>query len=428
MNEEIGLHLGCGDVHKAGCVNVDRFDSSVADVRADVARLPFANASADRIEAFHLIEHLDHVHCRYALSEWFRVLKEGGELVIETPDISEAFESFLRSDLDAKERGLSWIYGIDSPGMQHKVGFSQELIERLMGECGFVETRRREASTHLYEPGMRMVCRKPRGDPDAEFASSLRYRLLAELLPIDSYVMVPLEKHVKDVVASLRTERAPTLDDVVAVSAKMAVVNPAIAAAVLTSWMAAPRAGSEVLADALAKVRTLRDGRIHEKALALWIRARKEGPLEGQFREFTERLGRDVLDHLRDSDGGPPGGLAYLMGLEPERIPLFDLELVLMDARLRVNRGIKRFAALDLDGARLEFEVAAKENPECLYAHWNLARLGAADGSGDDDIGMHYERAVSFSRGTRLQKAVEGEVRSYRAGGVGAVQTIPVTE
>jgi predicted SAM-dependent methyltransferase len=427
MSGEIRLHLGCGNVHKAGFVNIDRFDSSVADVMADVARLPFASASVDGIEAFHVIEHLDLVHCRYALSEWFRVLREGAELIVETPDITRAFERFLRSDADAQERELSWIYGIDSPGMQHKVGLSLELVERLMAECGFVEVRRRDASTHLYEPGMRMVCRKPRGGSDADFASSLRHRLLAELSPVDSYVMVPLEKHVEEVLDSLREERAPTLDDVTALAAKKAAVNPAIAVAILGSWEAVPGTESDMLADAMAKVQTLRDARIHEKALALWIRARKEGSLEGQFREFTERLGRDVLSHLRGSDGGP-GELAYIMDLEPERIPLLDLELVLMDARLRVNRGVKRFAAHDLDGARSEFEAAAKENPESLYAFWNLARLGVADGSVGDEVGMHYERAVSLSHGTRLQKTVEEEARSYRAGGSGAIEAAPVAE
>ncbi len=426
MSEGVRLHLGCGNVHRAGYVNVDRFDSSVADMLADVLRLPFANTSVEGIEAFHLIEHLDYAHCRYALSEWFRVLKEGATLVIETPNMSEAFKRFVDSDVTAQERDLSWIYGIDSPGMQHKTGFSQKLLVRLLETCGFADVRRQEASTHLYEPGMRIVCRRPKSDADSVFASELRHRLLAELAPIDSYVMVPLERHVDEILSALRTERRPTTDDVLAIAAKMTVVNPGIAVAVLGSWQAVHGESAE-LADFLGKLRALREERIHEKALALWMRARKDGPLEGQSKEFTERLGRDILGYLGSSSKSRES-LSYLAGLEPESIPMFDLQLVLMDARLRVNRGVRRFAANDLDEARTEFEAAAKENPENLYSHWNLARLEAAAGSSDERIQRHYETAVRLSRGTHLREDLEAEARSYRGGRTGDMERGPVNE
>ncbi|MCJ2512585.1 MAG: class I SAM-dependent methyltransferase, partial [Candidatus Thermoplasmatota archaeon] len=276
MCNGVRLHLGCGNVYKADYVNLDLFDSSVADVKGDVTRLPFATASADGIEAFHVIEHFDYIHCKYALSEWFRVLKGGGELVLETPEISETFKQFLKSDVDSQEQRLQWIFGIDSPGMQHKAGFSAKLLQRLLHECGFVKAKREEATTHLYEAGMRMVCRKPAVDKTAEFVASFRRRVLAELGPIDSYVMIPLEKHVQEVIADFREDLVPALTDIMAASAKTAVVNPGIAIAILTSWMESADRNFGDLECALSKMRDLRNRRVHERALTLWIRARKE--------------------------------------------------------------------------------------------------------------------------------------------------------
>jgi len=427
MCNGVRLHLGCGNVYKAGYVNVDLFDSSVADVKGDVMRLPFATASADGIEAFHVIEHFDYIHCKYALSEWFRVLKGGGELVLETPEISETFKQFLKSDADAQEKRLQWIFGIDSPGMQHKVGFSSKLLQRLLHECGFVKAKREEATTHLYEAGMRMVCRKLAVDKTAEFAASFRRRVLAELGPIDSYVMIPLEKHVQEVIADIRENRVLASTDIMAVSAKMAAVNPGIAIAILTSWMESANGNSGDLECALSKMRDLRDRRIHERALTLWIRARKEGGLDKQFRAFTERLGKDILAYLTDR-AREPDDLSYLLSLEPERIPLFDFELILMDARMRVNRGVRKFASGDLSEARAILEVAATENPDNLYAHWNLARLGAIAGSDSEYVERHYNRSVSLSRDAKLKGAIKDELASYMADGPPAVRTTPVTE
>ena len=427
MCNGVRLHLGCGNVHRPGYVNVDLFDSSVADVKGDVTRLPFATASADGIEAFHVIEHFDYIHCKYALSEWFRVLKGDGELVLETPEISGTFKQFLKSDANSQEKRLQWIYGIDSPGMQHKVGFSSKLLQRLLHECGFVRTKREEATTHLYEAGMRIVCRKPTIDKTAEFAASFRWRVLAELGPIDSYVMIPLEKHVQEVIADIRGNRVPASADIMAISAKTAAVNPGIAIAILTSWMESADVNSGDLECALSKIRDLRDRRIHERALTLWIRAKKEGALDKQFRTFTERLGKDILAYLMDRDR-EPDDISYLLSLEPERIPIFDFELVLMDARMRVNRGVRKFASDDLSGARAILEVAATENPDNLYAHWNLARLGAVAGSDSGYVERHYNKAVSLSRDARLKSAIKDELASYMADGPPAVRTTPVTE
>jgi predicted SAM-dependent methyltransferase len=132
MDDRIKLNLGCGFVYKPGYVNIDKFDGSVADKISDAGDLPFESNSVDLIEADQLIEHFDHIHCKYVLSEWFRVLKPGRILVLETPDLEKSIGKFIPSEPETKKTTLQWIYGIDSPGMQHKTGFTFDLLKNLL--------------------------------------------------------------------------------------------------------------------------------------------------------------------------------------------------------------------------------------------------------------------------------------------------------
>ena len=87
MDKKIKLNLGCGSVYKPSYINIDKFDNSVADKICDIGDLPFKSNSVELIEASQVIEHFDYVHCKYILSEWFRVLKPRGVMIMETPEL-----------------------------------------------------------------------------------------------------------------------------------------------------------------------------------------------------------------------------------------------------------------------------------------------------------------------------------------------------
>ncbi len=141
----VKLHLGCGPEKRAGWVNIDTNPAAQPDIVSSVDALPqFDNASVDVIEACHLFEHLDYTQARRALVEWARVLKPGGELLLELPDF-DACVRILGKYKDERgfDLGLIGIFGwppaIDQEGAPqlHKWGWTRSTLSQALREAGF---------------------------------------------------------------------------------------------------------------------------------------------------------------------------------------------------------------------------------------------------------------------------------------------------
>ncbi len=85
------LNLGCGEDKKVGYINVDWSSLVSPDVVHDLNKVPypFEDSSIDRIEAFHVLEHLEKPFV--LMKEFHRILKRGGELNIKVPHFSRGF-------------------------------------------------------------------------------------------------------------------------------------------------------------------------------------------------------------------------------------------------------------------------------------------------------------------------------------------------
>lgn len=85
------LNLGCGRFKKRGFVNVDGDPACEPDVVHDLNRFPypFDDESFSRIEADHVLEHLDEP--MRAMAEMRRLLSPGGRLIIRVPHFSRGF-------------------------------------------------------------------------------------------------------------------------------------------------------------------------------------------------------------------------------------------------------------------------------------------------------------------------------------------------
>jgi SAM-dependent methyltransferase len=168
------LNLGCGDKILPGYVNVDVAESRAGrrpDVLCDLHRLtPFADASVDEILSVHVVEHFWRWEVLDVLREWVRVLKPGGRMILECPNLIAACEAFLADPDRAAGPGAEgqrsmWVfYGDPSwqdPLMVHRWGYTPQSLAALMAEAGLVNVRQEPAEFKLREPrDMRVVGEK----------------------------------------------------------------------------------------------------------------------------------------------------------------------------------------------------------------------------------------------------------------------------
>jgi len=109
----------------------------------DVAKLPFEDACATEVLAVHILEHFYEWEVPGVLSEWKRVLKPGGKLIMEMPDIFKAARNLLEGQSDM---WAMWpMYGdntLKDPLMCHKWGWSYKTLSPLLKELGFTSVER----------------------------------------------------------------------------------------------------------------------------------------------------------------------------------------------------------------------------------------------------------------------------------------------
>ncbi|OGA24049.1 MAG: hypothetical protein A3I02_14860 [Betaproteobacteria bacterium RIFCSPLOWO2_02_FULL_67_26] len=171
----VKLNLGCGDKLLPGYVNVDIAESRgdvKPDVLCDLRRLsPFPDGTVDEVLSVHVVEHFWRWEVVDVLREWARVLRPGGRMILECPNLHSACEAFLRDPDAASGPGpegqrTMWVFYGDprwrDPLMVHRWGYTPHSLGRLMSEAGLVNVRQEPAQFKLREPrDMRMVGEKP---------------------------------------------------------------------------------------------------------------------------------------------------------------------------------------------------------------------------------------------------------------------------
>lgn len=132
------LHLGAGSKRIDGAINCDIYDLA-ADRQLDALHLDdIADDSIDIVEHHHLIEHLAAADLRTALTEWKRVLKPGGLLIVSAPDLETVLERWLAMPERKRwDHGIKMIYGSqEHAGMFHKNGFTSRRLTTILREAG----------------------------------------------------------------------------------------------------------------------------------------------------------------------------------------------------------------------------------------------------------------------------------------------------
>ena len=150
------LNLGSGNRPLQGYIGVDLAPN--ADIQCDLRKLEFAeDNSVEEIIAIHVIEHFYKWEVQPLLQEWRRVLKPGGKIILECPNIKKAAHAFLMGAGD--QMGMWAFYG--NPELKnefhcHHWGYTPETLIYELQLAGFRETQSKQAQFKMPVRDMRV--------------------------------------------------------------------------------------------------------------------------------------------------------------------------------------------------------------------------------------------------------------------------------
>jgi glycosyltransferase involved in cell wall biosynthesis len=142
------LNLGSGGKREEGFINVDLFSGPSVDEVFDLDEIPYLDETISAINSEHSLEHVGWQRVDKALSEWWRVLKPGGILMLKMPDAEDCFKKYLETDPNNKPH-RDWykytVWGIQrsqagepDEGQYHRCGFSQQEMNDKLEQLGFI--------------------------------------------------------------------------------------------------------------------------------------------------------------------------------------------------------------------------------------------------------------------------------------------------
>jgi SAM-dependent methyltransferase len=156
------VNFGCGKKVLDGWYNIDavrhpgaeRDPELLFEMRFEDGRLveqfPLADGSVDEVQSIHVIEHFHRYNADAVIAEFKRLLKDGGKLVLECPNLESACRNLL-AGMD--DRMSMWpIYGSPKSGnpfVSHLWGYTPKTMTALLAFHGFKDIRILPPLTHM---------------------------------------------------------------------------------------------------------------------------------------------------------------------------------------------------------------------------------------------------------------------------------------
>tara|TARA_R110000868_G_scaffold9790_4_gene48177 strand:- start:71 stop:574 length:504 start_codon:yes stop_codon:yes gene_type:complete len=157
---EVAYNLGCGKKNWDGWLNVDQCET--ADIQCDIRKLEVANDSANAVAAIHVLEHFYEWEAFNLLTEWRRILKPGGKMIIEVPCLDKVFayiaDQISKNQILEKYMTVHPIFGDGkhkNPAMMHKTGYFVNSLNNLLIDVGMREVTLCEPRYHFPHRDMR---------------------------------------------------------------------------------------------------------------------------------------------------------------------------------------------------------------------------------------------------------------------------------
>ena len=320
---------------------------------------------------------------------------------------------------ESKISTLNWIYGIDSPGMQHKTGFTLSLLEDLLIETGFTDIVSDKQRTYKYEHGLRIKCRK-----NAEFAKTqlfalFRIKLKKNLALDDSYYLTPLEDLIRDTIESYKIEKVNEKEIINRIISKTVICNPIIPLTFIEVFFPENKSEKEMLFK-------FKEMKIHQKIFSVWIKNRKDN-FKVDLQKFIQHL-ENLFYNLLKSPEDYEDRLKFILTKEPKEILLFDIDIILLKSKILLNQGIKKFFEHDFSNALSCLIMSKKINPNDFLVFWNIARLNCIINSSKNEIVENYKRALNLIDEEHVKKKIQVELTQVEQNKLDKVPREPISE
>lgn len=171
------VHLGCGEMYRRGYLNVDlspeegvASGTSRPDLESDVTKVSCPLNTLVEVRLHHLFEHFERAEALALLVRWYRWLRPGGYVTIETPDFEGCIAKFTDRSINDQSVILRHIFGSqEAPWAQHRDGWSPSRFRYILGELGFtrISTSRSYSDKRHLLPNVTVKAHRPNGDGPA---------------------------------------------------------------------------------------------------------------------------------------------------------------------------------------------------------------------------------------------------------------------
>lgn len=135
------VELASGERPFDGYLHCDMRLLDSTDLVCLVEGLPFAEGSVDFLLASHIIEHFSYREINNVLSEWHRVLRPGGEILIITPNFAYIAHGYVEGWMDYTESRNRMFGGQDYAGNYHFTMFDSVSMAQALENTGFRNIR-----------------------------------------------------------------------------------------------------------------------------------------------------------------------------------------------------------------------------------------------------------------------------------------------
>jgi len=188
------LHLGCGENHLDGYVNIDFApkqhplqSKSGADFWANITHLSFPQRTVTEVRSHHTFEHFNRPVALALLAGWSYWLRDNGTIVIETPDFQESIKQLVSNDYSYGEKQIIMrhVFGShEASWANHYDGWYDEKFTHILTAFGFI-IERCEKSDYLVMRNITIKARKIHNFSVSEL-KNIGYEILKESMVNDA--------------------------------------------------------------------------------------------------------------------------------------------------------------------------------------------------------------------------------------------------